>query len=114
MPGSSKTAFASEEFRVRSNNGIYGACVEELDWSTGEILKCLKDEGLDENTLVIWTSDIGAFHGRRVEPCGQNTPLRGTGGTAFEGGFRMPYIVRWAGRIAAGTTSNELKTKTES
>ena len=82
VPGSSKTAFASQEFRDRSENGIYGACIEELDWSMGEILACLKEEGIDGNTLIVWTSDNGAFHGRRAEPFGQNTPLAGTGGTA--------------------------------
>jgi arylsulfatase A-like enzyme len=79
VPGSSREAFASETFRARSKSGVYGACVEELDWSAGEVLRCLKEEGLDSNTLVLWTSDNGAFHGRRTEPYGQNLPLRGTG-----------------------------------
>lgn len=109
-PGSSTTAFASEEFRKRSKSGIYGACIEELDWSMGEIFRCLKEQGLDENTIVVWTSDNGAFQNRREEPFGQNTPLRGTGGQPFEGGFRAPCIVRWPGRIPAGSMSNELVT----
>lgn len=110
VPGSSKTAFASQEFRDRSENGIYGACIEELDWSMGEILACLKEEGIDGNTLIVWTSDNGAFHGRRAEPFGQNTPLAGTGGTAYEGGFRVPCIARWPGKIEAGKVSDELVT----
>ena len=110
VPGSSVEAFASEAFRSRSNNGVYGACVEELDWSAGEVLRCLKEEGLDQKTLVVWTSDNGAFQGSRAEPYGQNTPLRGAGGTAYEGGFRTPCIVRWPGRIPAGAVSNELVT----
>lgn len=111
VPGSSTAAFASEQFRKRSKSGIYGACVEELDWSTGEILKCLKEQGLDENTLVLWTSDNGAFQGnRRIKPYGQNLPLRGTGGTAYEGGFRVPCIVRWPSQIPAGQSNNELIT----
>ncbi len=111
VPGSSITAFASDEYRGKSRNGIYGACIEELDWSMGEILKCLKEEGLDENTLVVWTSDNGAFQGnRRVKPLGQNTPLKGTGGTAYEGGFRVPCIARWPGRIPSGQINNELVT----
>ena len=110
VPGSSKEAFASKEFRDRSQNGIYGACAEELDWSMGEILRCLKEEGLDGNTLVVWTSDNGAFHGRRTEPYGQNLPLRGTGNSAYEGGFRVPCIARWPGKIPAGSESNELVT----
>lgn len=110
VPGSSLEAFASEEFRRKSESGVYGACVEELDWSAGEILRCLKEEGLDERTLVVWTSDNGAFHGRRVEPFGQNLPLRGAGGTVFEGGFRVPCIARWPGKIPPDATSNELAT----
>ena len=111
VPGSSKEAFASEQFRQRSRSGVYGACVEELDWSTGEILRCLKKEGLDENTLVVWTSDNGAFQSRRrAQPYGQNTPLRGTGGTAYEGGFRVPCIVRWPTKIPSGQVNNELVT----
>lgn len=110
VPGSSSEAFASEAFRAKSENGVYGACVEELDWSAGEILRCLKEEGLDKRTVVVWTSDNGAFRGRRAEPYGQNVPLRGTGGTAYEGGFRVPCIVRWPGNIPAGTASNELVT----
>ena len=110
VPGSSREAFASETFRARSQSGAYGACVEELDWSAGEILRCLKEEGIDDDTLVVWTSDNGAFQGRRVEPFGQNLPLRGTGGTAYEGGFRVPCIARWPGHVPAGATSNELVT----
>ncbi len=110
VPGSSRTAFASESFCEKSENGIYGACIEELDWSMGELMKCLKEEGIDENTLVVWTSDNGAFHGRRELPVGQNLPLRGTGGSAYEGGFRVPCIARWPGRIAAGKETQELVT----
>lgn len=110
VPGSSKTAFASEEFRQRSQNGIYGACIEELDSSMGEIMTCLKETGIDDNTLVIWTSDNGAFHGRREEPFGQNLPLRGTGNSPYEGGFRVPCIARWPGKIPAAAETNELIT----
>lgn len=111
VPGSSITAFASQAFRERSQNGIYGACVEELDWSMGEIFRSLKEHGIDERTLVIWTSDNGAFQGnRRERPLGQNTPLRGTGGSPFEGGFRVPCLVRWPGTVPAGHVSDELVT----
>ncbi len=110
VPGSSKTAFASKAFRDNSESGIYGACIEELDWSMGELMKCLKEEGIDENTLVVWTSDNGAFHGRRELPVGQNLPLRATGGSAYEGGFRVPCIARWPGKIAPGRETQELVT----
>tara|TARA_R110002049_G_scaffold72490_2_gene187075 strand:+ start:70931 stop:73057 length:2127 start_codon:yes stop_codon:yes gene_type:complete len=110
VPGSSVEAFASESFRERSQSGTYGACIEELDWSTGEILKTIRQLGIDEHTMVIWTSDNGAFQGRRLPPHGQNTPLRGTGGSGYEGGYRVPFVVRWPGHIPAGASSDELVT----
>ena len=111
VPGSSVEAFAGERFRGTSDNGVWGDCMAELSWSTGEILKALQDNGIDENTLVVWTSDNGAFHGnKRVRPVGQNTPLRGTGGQPSEGGFRVPCIARWPGKIPAGSVCDEITT----
>ena len=60
MPGSTRAPYSSEAFRGKSANGPYGDSVEEIDWSTGQILLALKRFELDENTLVIWTSDNGA------------------------------------------------------
>ena len=108
MPGSTRTPYASERFRGKSANGSWGDSVEELDWSTGEILAALKRLGLDENTLVIWTSDNGAP--RRDPPQGSNLPLGGWGYTTAEGGQRVPCIVRWPGKIPAGETRNALAT----
>jgi len=108
MPGSTKAPFASERFRGKSANGPWGDSVEELDWSTGEILGALKELDLDENTLVVWTSDNGAP--RRSPPQGLNAPLAGWGYTCAEGGQRVPCIMRWPGRIQAGTTCSELCT----
>lgn len=108
MPGSTTHPFASEEFRGRSDNGPYGDSVEELDWSTGEILATLTRLGLDEQTLVVWTSDNGAP--RRSPPQGSNQPLGGWGYTTMEGGMRVPCIVRWPGRVPPGTTCDELAT----
>ena len=95
---------ASDDFRGKSKNGIYGDAVEELDWSTGQILKTLKDLKLDDNTLVIFTSDNGSTgrHG------GSNAPLRGRKGQTLEGGQRVPCVMRWPGRIPAGKTCDEL------
>ena len=106
MPGSTQAPFASKAFRGKSKNGPWGDSIEELDWSTGEILKALKKHGLDEKTLVLWTSDNGAP--RRNPPQGSNLPLGGWGYTTAEGGMRVPAIIRWPGNIPADTTNDEL------
>lgn len=108
MPGSTLRPFASERFRGKSANGPYGDSVEEIDWSTGEILAALKKLGLDDDTLVLWTSDNGAP--RRQPPQGSNRPLGGWGYTTAEGGMRVPCVVRWPGRIPAGRTCDALCT----
>lgn len=106
MPGSTRAPYSSEGFRGKSANGPWGDSVEEIDWSTGEILAALKKLGLDSNTLVVWTSDNGAP--RRQPPQGSNLPLGGWGYTTREGGMRIPCVVRWPGRIPAGKTCDEL------
>ncbi len=108
MPGSTRAPFASEPFRGKSANGPWGDSVEELDWSTGEILAALKRLNLDEKTLVIWTSDNGAP--RRNPPQGSNLPLAGWGYTTAEGGMRVPCVMRWPGKIPEGITCRELCT----
>jgi len=80
---------ASPAFKGKSQNGLYGDATEELDWSMGVLLETLKEEGLDQNTLVIFTSDNGADE----HFGGTNRPLRGQKGTTYEGGFRVPCIV---------------------
>lgn len=97
MPGSTREPFASEEFQGKSRNGPYGDSIEELDWSTGEILKTLKRLHLDDRTLVIWTSDNGAP--RRNPPQGSNAPLKGWGYNTSEGAMRVPCLVRWPGQV---------------
>ncbi|MCK9478132.1 MAG: sulfatase [Firmicutes bacterium] len=82
-------------FADKSQNGDYGAAVECVDWSTGVILHELEKLGLDNNTLVIFTSDNGA----RGDYGGSNAPLRGRKGTSWEGGYRVPCIIRWKGKI---------------
>ncbi len=108
MPGSTRAPFASDPFRGKSANGPWGDSVEELDWSTGQILDALKALKLDERTLVIWTSDNGAP--RRNPPQGSNLPLKGWGYTTAEAGHRVPCVMRWPGKIPAGKTCNELTT----
>lgn len=105
-PGSTTAPEVSEAFQGRSKNGPWGDSVEEIDWSTGEILKSLKQLNLDDRTLIVWTSDNGAP--RRNPPQGSNLPLSGWGYTTQEGGMRVPCIARWPGKIPAGSTSDEL------
>jgi arylsulfatase A-like enzyme len=108
MPGSTKAPFSSDRFRGRSRNGPYGDSVEELDWSAGEVLKTLERYGLNENTLVIWTSDNSAT--RRNPPQGSNAPLSGYMNSPSEGGMRVPFLARWKGKIPAGTVCGEMAT----
>lgn len=108
MPGSTKDPYASPAFKDKSANGHWGDSIEELDWSMGEILDALKRLGLDEKTLVVWTSDNGAP--LRNPPQGSNAPYKGSGYNTSEGAMRMPGIVRWPSRVPAGTTSTALCT----
>lgn len=98
--------YASESFAGRSGNGVYGDSVEELDWSVGQILDALRQRGIDGRTLVIFTSDNGGL----VADGASNGRLRGGKGTTFEGGLRVPCIVRWPGTVPAGTESGEIVT----
>ncbi|MCA9028085.1 MAG: sulfatase [Planctomycetaceae bacterium] len=110
MPGSTNEPFASEAFRGRSRNGPWGDAIEELDWSTGQILDKLVELDIDEETLVIWTSDNGAPLAKDMSNLsrGSNLPLYGRGYTTAEGAFRVPTIMWWPGTIPAGTTCNDL------
>ena len=94
---------ASEKFVGSSKRGIYGDTIQELDWSTGEILRSLKKLGLDQNTLVIFTSDNGPNTGKG----GSAGPLKGSKGSTLEGGVRVPFVACWPGTIPAGTESDE-------
>lgn len=105
-PGSRKECYPGAAFRGKSANGLYGDSIEELDWSAGEILKALKSNGLDDNTLVIWTNDNGAVN--RNPPQGSNAPYKGMGYSTSEGAMRMPCIVRWPGKVPSGTVCDEL------
>ena len=110
MPGSERVPFASEAFLGKSRNGNWGDAVEELDWSTGQILDKLVENGLDGHTLVLWTSDNGAPLARDIDSPsrGSNLPLHGRGYTTAEGGFRVPAIAWWPGTIPPSTESGEL------
>ena len=92
---------ASADFKGKSPMGLIGDTIEEIDWSVGQIVQTLKDQQLDEKTLVIFTSDNG--------PAGRSAgSLRGNKTTSFEGGVREPCLMRWPGKIPAGTTCNQI------
>jgi arylsulfatase len=93
---------ASERFRGKSSQGLYGDVVEELDWSVGEVLAELKRQGVENNTLVMFSSDNGPWY--------QGSPgrLRGRKTTTYEGGVREPFIARWPGHIPAGRVSGAI------
>ena len=98
--------YVSDKFKGKSKRGLYGDVIMEIDWSVGQILKTLKQNGLDENTLVIFTCDNGPWlsygdHG------GSALPLREGKGTMWDGGCREPFIARWPGKIPPGSVCRE-------
>lgn len=98
--------FRSEAFAGKSERGLYGDVVTELDWSVGEILQTLTDLDLEQNTLVIFMSDNGPFlsYGDHAGSAGS---LREGKLTSFDGGVRTPCLMRWPAKISAGTECNE-------
>ncbi|MFA6544265.1 MAG: sulfatase [Limisphaerales bacterium] len=106
MPGSTAHPFSSPAFRGKSRNGDYGDSVEELDWSTGEIVAALRRLKLDTNTLIVWTADNGAV--RRNPLQGSCAPYKGFGYDTSEGAMRVPCVMWWPGRIPAGRVCTDL------
>ncbi len=87
---------------------LYFRSLEEIDWSVGQILDALKEQGIDENTVVIFSSDNGPA--RPPVGIGSAGPLRGSKGTTWEGGLRVPTVIRWPAGIAPGSDTDELLT----
>lgn len=101
--------FVSDKFAGKSGVGLFGDVMMEVDWSVGQILASLKRNNIDDNTLVLFTSDNGPWlsYGDHAGSAG---PLREGKGTMFEGGYRVPCVARWPGRIPAGSKCDELAT----
>ncbi|REJ93035.1 MAG: arylsulfatase [Planctomycetota bacterium] len=99
--------FCSEKFEGKSEQGAYGDVIMEIDWCVGEILAALDTHGIDDDTLMIFTSDNGPWlsYGNHAGSAG---PLREGKGTTWEGGVREPCIMRWPGHIPAGAVCHEL------
>jgi len=92
---------ASSDFRGKSQHGLLGDAIEEVDWSVGQIIQTLDELKLADNTLVIFTSDNGAA-------AGSSLPFRGRKGSNYEGGVREPCIMRWPGKIPAGSDCRQI------
>ncbi len=102
--------YASPEFEGKSKRGLYGDVIEEIDWSVGEVVNALKKNGLEKNTVVVFTSDNGPWLIYDIEG-GSAGPLRQGKGTTFEGGQRVPGIVCWPGKIKPGSVYSDLATQ---
>ena len=101
--------YTSEEFVGHSARGVYGDVIEEIDWSVGQVLARLEEHGLTQDTIVIFTTDNGPWLPYK-EYGGSAGPLRGGKGSNWEGGQRVPCVVRWPGRIPAGSHRREMLT----
>lgn len=110
---------ASERFRGTSAGDLYGDVVEEFDYETGRLLDVLDELGLKDNTLVIYTSDNGPWNQEKYTKnkqghpegsifWGDSGPLRNGKGSCYEGGYRLPCIVRWPGKVPAGRTNDAI------
>lgn len=97
--------FVSDKFKGKSERGLYGDVIMEIDWSVGELMKALKSNGLEENTIVIFTSDNGPWlsYGNHA---GSTLPFREGKGTAWEGGQREPFLIKYPGVIPADRVSD--------
>jgi uncharacterized sulfatase len=94
--------YVSKNFERVSKAGLYGDVIEELDWSVGQILDTLESLDLDENTLVVFTSDNGPWWE------GSAGQFRNRKGSSWEGGMRVPMLAQWTGKIPAGTESEAI------
>lgn len=98
---------ASARFKGKSKMGLFGDVIMEIDWSVGEIMKALKKNGIEKNTIIIFTSDNGPWlnFGNHA---GNTGGLREGKGVSYEGGMKVPFIIRWPAQIKAGTICNKM------
>jgi arylsulfatase A-like enzyme len=98
--------YVSEKFAGRTKRGRFGDVIEEVDWSVGKVLEALKEQKLEKDTLVVFTSDNGPWlsYGDHAGSAG---PLREGKGTSFDGGVRVPFIASWPGRIPEGAECSQ-------
>lgn len=99
--------FVSDDFHVDDPQKAYKRTIEEVDWSVGEVLKALKETGVDDRTLVVFTSDNGPWLSKKHHG-GSAKPLRDGKFTTWEGGMRVPCIMRFPGQIPAGTDCSKV------
>ena len=104
--------FPHENFRGKSSNGVYGDWVQEVDWSVGQVLAALKENNLQKNTFVLFTSDNGPWASKGAAG-GVSGPLRGSKGGTLEGGVREPTIAWWPGTIQAGSQCDAIAGTTD-
>ena len=100
--------YASEDFKGKSKGGLYGDVIEEIDYNTGRILDHLKKLDIEDNSIVIFTSDNGPWLEVGKEKSGNALPLFEGKFTSLEGGMRVPFIIKWTRKIPTGTTCTEL------
>ena len=111
-------SFAAPQFKGKTQAGPHGDFIHQLDWVTGELMATLEKLGVAENTLVIFTSDNGpeaasVIHMRADHGHDGARPWRGIKRDSWEGGHRVPFLVRWPGKVKAGTISTELVSLTD-
>lgn len=99
--------FASENFEGKSKLGLWGDVLMEIDWSMGEIVKALKEKGLLENTMIVFTSDNGPRRNNEILK-GSAKPLRGFKTQTWEGGMRVPGIISWPAKVPKNKISSEM------
>lgn len=99
--------YASEQFKGKSRRGLYGDVIEEIDWNVGRLLDYLDENGLSNNTLIIYSSDNGPWLEKKQDG-GCVSPLRGGKFTLYEGGVRTPCVMCWKGKIPANKVSDEI------
>ncbi len=99
--------FVSEKYQGRTERGLFGDVISEIDWQMGQLIAALQAHQLDAHTCIVFTSDNGPWlsYGNHA---GSAKPLREGKGTNFEGGFRVPCVMRWPGKIPAGSVSSEV------